>query len=241
MNHVSQNSATLKIGNMVPTPQASSPAPTETPIFKFVREDWTLFRSVGTLTQKAGAPANRLRRLVLKELADNALDAGGNVLVGELPDGGYFVQDDGPGIGGTPEDIARMFSIARPLVSSKLWRLPTRGALGNGLRVVTGAVAASGGTLRVLTRNQLLELTLQDDGSTAVAATPADFPRGTRVEISFGPNLPGDDDALRWAELLVQMARGGEMHSISDYVLLTNFLYQELTLIGFKPGKTLAV
>ena len=70
--------------------------------------------------------------------------------VGELP-GGYFVEDDGPGIDGTPEDIARLFSIARPMVSTKLLRLPTRGALGNGLRVVAGAVLASEGSLVVIT------------------------------------------------------------------------------------------
>ena len=34
------------------------------------REDWTLFRSVDGLTQKAGVPTTKLRRLVLKELAD---------------------------------------------------------------------------------------------------------------------------------------------------------------------------
>jgi histidine kinase/DNA gyrase B/HSP90-like ATPase len=129
-----------------------------------------LFRSVGTLSQKAGVRASRLRRLALKELADNALDAGGQVTVGALDARGnrYFVQDDGPGLPGEPEDIARLFSIDRPLVSSKLWRLPNRGATGNGLRVVSGAVAASEGRLEVWTRNRRLVLTPQDDGGTAV-------------------------------------------------------------------------
>jgi len=45
----------------------SSPAPE---ILKFEREDWTLFRTVEGLQQKAGVPKQRLRRLVLKELAD---------------------------------------------------------------------------------------------------------------------------------------------------------------------------
>ena len=39
---------------------------------KFERQDWTLFRTVEGLQQKAGVPAKLLRRLVLKELADNA-------------------------------------------------------------------------------------------------------------------------------------------------------------------------
>ena len=126
---------------------ASRPARPRSPEFTFEREDWTLFRSLSTLSQKAGVPVHLLPRLVLKELADNALDAGGTVRVGPLDAGGWYVEDDGPGIAGEPADIARLFSIRRPLVSSKLLRLPTRGALGNGLRVVAGAVLASSGRL----------------------------------------------------------------------------------------------
>jgi CubicO group peptidase (beta-lactamase class C family) len=113
---------------------------------KFEREDWTSFRTIEGLQQKAGVSKDKLARLVLKELTDNGLDTGTEVDVGELPKGGYYVQDEGPGIDGTPEEIARLFSIARPMVSTKLLRLPTRGALGNGLRVVAGAVLASEGT-----------------------------------------------------------------------------------------------
>jgi hypothetical protein len=99
-------------------------------ILKFERADWTSFRTVEGLQQKAGVSADRLIRLVLKELADNGLDIGASVNVGPLPSGGYFIENDGDGIAGTPEEIARLFSIARPLVSTKLLRLPTRGALG---------------------------------------------------------------------------------------------------------------
>ena len=85
---------------------------------KFEREDWALFRTVEGLQQKAGVERGKLRRLALKELADNALDEGGQVRIGELPNGrGYFVQDGGKGIDGTPAEIARLFSISRPLVS----------------------------------------------------------------------------------------------------------------------------
>jgi hypothetical protein len=48
------------------------------------------------------------------------------VRVGEV-ERGYFVEDDGGGI--DPDEVARLFSIARPMMSTKLWRLPTRGAL----------------------------------------------------------------------------------------------------------------
>jgi hypothetical protein len=116
---------------------------------KFEREDWTAFRTIEGLQQKAGVAKDKLTRLVLKEITDNALDAGSSVRIGELrKKGSYFVEDAGRGIDGTPQDIARLFSIARPLVSSKLLRLPQRGALGNGLRVVASAVLVSAGTLR---------------------------------------------------------------------------------------------
>jgi hypothetical protein len=78
---------------------------------KFERADWTSFRTVEGLQQKAGVPQHKLIRLVLKELADNGLDTGAAVRVGEIA-GGYFVEDDGPGLG--PDEVASLFSIARP-------------------------------------------------------------------------------------------------------------------------------
>ena len=173
-----------------------------------------LFRSVTTLPTMAGVRAELLQRLGLKELVDNALDAGATVTVGQIDDNSYVIQDDGPGIEGTPEQIARLFSINRDLVSSKLWRLPTRGAMGNGLRVVVGAVAASNGRLVVWTRNRRLILTPQEDGSTAVEASEIDFPNGTLIGITFGSALPADkdNDALAWARAAIGMA-GGEPYS----------------------------
>ena len=43
--------------------------------FQIERPDWVLFRSLATLGQKAGVPVSQLRRLAIKELVDNALDA----------------------------------------------------------------------------------------------------------------------------------------------------------------------
>lgn len=194
---------------------ASSPAEARGAKFQFERPDWVLFRSVGTLSQKAGVPASRLRRLVLKELVDNALDAGGQVTVGVLDRHGdrYFVQDTGPGLDKEPDEIARLFSINRPLVSTKLWRLPSRrGAMGNGLRVVAGAVATSCGQLQVWTNNRHLILTPQDDGSPSAKIADADFPMGTRVEITFGEAIPHDPRALLWAEEAIQLAIGAEVY-----------------------------
>ena len=79
---------------------------------KFERADWTSFRTLEGLQQKAGVAQDKLIRLVLKELTDNGLDTGAEVTVGEY-DGGFFVEDEGPGL--DPDEVASLFSIARPL------------------------------------------------------------------------------------------------------------------------------
>ena len=172
-------------------------------------EDWALFRSVEGLQQKAGVPEGRLRRLVMKEIADNALDAGAWMTWGFVLDSEdlHFIDDNGPGLDGTPEEIADLFSIRRPMRSSKLLRLPQRGALGNGLRVVAGAVLASEGSLAVITRNKRIELCPKGDGSTAVVSVTAiERPVGTRIEIGLGPALPREDDPFAW--VLAAAVRG---------------------------------
>ena len=193
---------------------ARSSADENSPILKmFEREDWTLFRTVEGLQQKAGVPASRLRRLVLKELGDNALDTGAPVRVGRIGDC-FFVEDDGPGLDGSPEDIAALFSIRRPMRSSKLLRLPQRGALGNGLRVVAGAVLASEGSLVVITRNRRIDLQPKADGTTLpVNVTAAGRPTGTRIEIGFGPDMPDDPKTLAWVKAAQAIAKAGNTYS----------------------------
>jgi Histidine kinase-, DNA gyrase B-, and HSP90-like ATPase len=178
-------------------PDAELPSPTPDQVLKTERADWASFRTPDGLQQKAGVSLDGMIRLVLKELTDNGLDAGASVNVGHLPDGGYFIEDDGSGIDGTPEDVARLYSIARPMVSTKLLRLPTRGALGNGLRVVAGSVLASDGSLTVTTRGKRITLRPERDGSTSVAGVKTvNSQAGTRIEISFGPAIPRDANAL---------------------------------------------
>jgi hypothetical protein len=187
-------------------PTSVSASPSDAQNLKFERADWTSFRTLEGLQQKAGVPLNRLIRLVLKELTDNALDEG-EAQVGEI-DGGYFVEDDGPGI--DPDEVPSLFSISRPLASTKMLRLPTRGALGNGLRVATGAVLASGGKLAVISRGVKLELQPQRDGTTAVVKRSAsDRQAGTRIEISFGAALPADPHALVWANIAGRLGECG--------------------------------
>jgi hypothetical protein len=198
--------------------QKSPPALTSSPPsenLKFEREDWCVFRTVEGLQQKAGVAKHNLFRLVLKELTDNGLDENTKVRIGSLPgDSGYFVEDDGRGIDGTPAEIAQLFSIARPMISTKLLRLPTRGALGNGLRVVAGAVLASQGSLVVTTNNRRITLRPERDGTTTVVGTkPVEFPVGTRIEIRLGPAIPNGSDALSWANTAIELATGGSTYS----------------------------
>jgi len=172
--------------------------------FQFVREDWTLFRSLPTLGQKAGVSVDRLPGLVLKELVDNALDAVGHCEITQTDDGSFRIEDRGPGL--PPGSVPDLFSIRRQLSSSKLLRLPTRGAMGNGLRVVAGAVLATAGALTVWTRGQRIELHPQDDGSTqADYAEAPHFTAGMRVEIRLG--IDGADP-MRWAWAAIEMAKG---------------------------------
>jgi hypothetical protein len=176
------------------------------------REDWVLFRNLATLGQKAGVPVERLPRLVARELVDNALDAGGACHFGKL-EGGFFVDDNGPGLPGTDEEIAALFSVRRPMMTSKLIRLPTRGALGNGLRVVAGAVLASGGRLVVSTRGRTIYLQPQEDGSTLVVGVePYEESDGTRVEVYFGQGLADNDLFLfSWCERAQELSNKGKL------------------------------
>jgi hypothetical protein len=101
----------------------------------FERHDWELFRTIDGLSHKAGVPREKIAALIAKELMDNALDAGTSCEVGMLNNyAGFYVQDNGPGLDHV--QVADLFSIKRPLKSTKLLRLPSRGALGNGLRVI---------------------------------------------------------------------------------------------------------
>jgi hypothetical protein len=144
--------------------------------------------------------ADDLPRLIVKELVDNALDAGGGVSLDVTDGNGFYVADDGPGIPGTDEDLARLFSIRRPLTSSKLFRLPSRGSLGNGLRVVAGAVLSTRGSLTVATCGRSLRLTPRDDGGTDHVRIESDplVGTGARIEIRLGAPAVVDSTSLFW-------------------------------------------
>jgi C4-dicarboxylate-specific signal transduction histidine kinase len=163
--------------------------------YKIDQQDWALFTSPNTLPQQAGVPLRHIRRLVLKELADNGLDMvrhlgpAGEVTIQKDGPCTFTVRDNGPGLDGTPEQIAYLFSLNRPMSSSKRWRRPTRGAVGNGLRVVTGSVISAGGRIIVCTGNRRITLRPRiEDGSTEVEKVEAiDFPVGTAITVEIDP------------------------------------------------------
>ena len=150
---------------------------------EFSRNDWQIY--ISNLTQRAGVVRELIRQLVLKELADNALDEmdrvgrPGEVTVSQDGEHTYTVTDQGRGFADSPEELAVRFSIAKAMVSSKQWRKPTRGCVGNGLRVIVGAVVSGGGHIVVRTRNQQITLRPRMDGTTAVEDVRSiDWPTG---------------------------------------------------------------
>jgi hypothetical protein len=205
------------------------------------RPDWSLFRTFDGLSQRAGVPTRKLRQLVLKELGDNALDTGTKINFGIAGDC-YFIEDHGPGLDGKPEQIAELYSMARPMRSTKLLRLPQRGALGNGLRVVAGAVFASEGSLSVITRNRRIDLQPLADGTTQVVrVAPADRAVGTRIEISFGPTLLADENSFRWVNTAQRLALDGEQYrGLSSAYWYDAVQFHELLLAcGAQPVRAL--
>ena len=170
-------------------------------------EDWRLFTDLATLPQKAGCQPEDLRKVVLKELVDNALDTGAGVSL-EHADGVWIIADDGPGL--EPAEVPRLFAVDRPLLSSKLVRLPLRGMLGNGLRVVAGAVAANEGCLVIETRGRRLTLAVcQGTGRTVVVSDEPVPPRpGVTVRLSLAAGDPADCALARAAIAAARCGQG---------------------------------
>lgn len=176
----------------------------------FTQPDWQLFTNINTLPQQAGVSKHLLPRLIAKELTDNALDVDTQVTVyhpEEDKPGTFIVKNLGKGFDASDEEIADFFSVKRPLTSSKRFRLPSRGALGNGLRVVTATVFCLEGTLTIATNGRVLRLTPQDDGTT-LPERMGDFAEaGTEIHI----HIPHDYfyyDTLEWAELALAINQG---------------------------------
>lgn len=177
----------------------------------FVQPDWQLFANVNTLPQQAGVPKYLLPKLVAKELTDNALDVDSEVSISQITDENYTniitITNAGKPFPGDDNTIADFFSIRRPLTSSKRLRLPSRGALGNGLRVVAATVYGLKGKLTLATQGRKLWLQPQDDGTTQADVVDSFEGNGTQIEISIPDNIFGDS-SLEWAEMALKLNQG---------------------------------
>lgn len=166
--------------------------------------DWQLFIDSATLPQKAGCQPHFIRQIVLKELVDNALDAGANVTL-DWDGDTWVVSDDGPGI--DPADVPKLFAVNRPLLSSKLRRLPLRGMLGNGLRVVVGAVVAYGGSLVVETRGHRMTLSICSTTGVTTVATDEPVPSVPGTVVRIGNRGWGGPEIASLARASVVLAK----------------------------------
>lgn len=177
----------------------------------FTQADWQLFTNINTLPQQAGVSKFLLPRLIAKELIDNALDTGAEVSIQHIEEDIFkdtiIVKDFGQGFGGSNEEIANLFSIKRPLTSSKRFRLPLRGALGNGLRVVTAMVYCTNGSLEIATRGRTIRLFPQDDGTTKFEEIAKFEGKGTEIKVSIPDNY-FSEGLLDWANLALQINQG---------------------------------
>lgn len=204
----------------------------------FERDDWRLFTSYTTLPQKAGVSKDDLDRVVLKELMDNALDAGTGVNMIEDFDG--FVSISNRGKGMTKDVIERVYSVNRPLVSSKLIRLPSRGALGNGLRVVSGAVIATNGDLRITSKGIVYDISWTEGIASATEVDRVDDLELTDVRIRLGHwEHEFDEEWTEWARYTLMLSddyTGGSTYKGKTSAYWYNS-EQFMTLCGAYSGK----
>jgi hypothetical protein len=184
---------------------------------QFKRPDHQIY--ISNLPQKAGVSTYQIRKLVLKELVDNALDEmdavgrPGEVTItqDEFADNVYTVTDQGRGIPGTPKEIAQVFSCDKPMTSGEQLRKPTRGCVGNGLRVIVGSVASGGGRIIVKTYDREIILRPRLNGTTEVEQyRKIDWPVGTSVTIEIDPKYPLRADSMDSAELAITLAKNSE-------------------------------
>jgi hypothetical protein len=181
----------------------------------YEREEWDVFSSLTGLARKAGVAQDRLAEVVVKELTDNALDVAGDCEL-SLRGPVLVVRDRGGGFPGNDEAIARFFSTNRPETSSKFERLPTRGCLGVGLKVVAGAVAATGGQLLVSTRGRTLKIVPDLKTGRSAAVRVGGFrEKGTKIQVPLGKPLQFVPDDLNLARIAIHAAHAPNQRGYS--------------------------
>lgn len=179
-------------------------------------DDWMKFRVAEGLAMECGVEEEYLIQLAIKEAVDNALDEAGTCKI-EISKPKIIISNDGMGIKGDDKHIAKLFSIRRPHLSSKI-RQVSRGALGNGLRVIAGVTLVTPGSeLIVSTKGRRLKLMPRfNDGGTDCERLGLYQSSGTKIEMIFTPKVFKDNfesvieeyNADYWGKLAIEMAKG---------------------------------
>lgn len=172
-----------------------------------VQPDWTRFLTAEGLAEKSGVPRSKFGFLILKELCDNAADIGG-ALIQRIDDDEVVIADGGPGI--APDEVPLLFSVKRDLTSTKHWRRGERGALGNGLRAVMGAIHVLGGSIIVDSRGVATTLAIGCDGATVVLSRESMADIGGTVISVRAPGIGNEADVQR-AGLAITALAGSVM------------------------------
>jgi hypothetical protein len=189
--------------------------------FQVRRPDTSQFDTVEGLSAMAGVGPHALRRLIVKEVVDNALDEmdspdeedrGSGLVTVDRNGDTYIVTDEG---GGFPQDdkLCDLFWAYRDMVTTKFLRKPSRGVLGNGLRVLAAAVALSEGTITVESHGQRTTLQPRRMGlpTEVISQTASRRKRGTRITFTLDAAIiPSDEDDLMHAEAAIALADHSE-------------------------------
>ena len=177
------------------------------------QQDWMRFLTSEGLAEKAGCPKSMFPKMIVKEFADNAADIGGYTYKIDLTDQVIAIKNGDEGI--SPNEVRRIFSIKRPLRSSKHWRRGERGALGNGIRAALAGCRICNVKLNVVSQGYNHSVALQNDGEVEIKTSDHKPTQGTSVVLRF-TNSRGLDP------------------SIEDF-LKPQFLTQKTKTLGGKP------
>jgi hypothetical protein len=103
--------------------------------------------------------------------------------------------------------------VNRPLLSSKLRRLPLRGMLGNGLRVVVGAIVAYHGSLVVETHGRRMTLSICSSTGVTAVATDESVPDVPGTVVRLGGRGWGGPETAFLARGSIVLAQGAKTYT----------------------------
>lgn len=142
------------------------------------------------LAEKAGCPKSMFPQMIAKEFADNAADIGDYKYKIDVAEQVLAIVNGGEGI--SNDDVRKIFSIKRPLRSSKHWRRGERGALGNGIRAALAGCRICDVELTVVSQGNNHSIKLQDNGEVQIKTSDHQPTQGTTVVLRFSSSINFD-------------------------------------------------